>query len=100
MIETLTQNIDLIQTGLSVLSVPAFILVVTSLFKKKVGMYTPFIAVAIGVIIGILIALYFVGIDFIAIIAGIIFGTITGASAVGIKVIADGEPAPEQFDWE
>jgi len=49
---------------------------------------------------GILIALYFVGIDFMAIISGIIFGTITGASAVGIKVIADGEPAPEEYDWE
>jgi len=99
MIETLTQNIELIQAGLSALSIPAFILVVTSLLKK-VEMYTPYIAVAIGITLGLIVAIQFVGISIMSIISGVIYGTIAGASAVGIKVIADGAPAPEEYDWE
>lgn len=91
MIETLTTNVELIQQALTVLSVPAFILVITSLLKNNVAMYTPYIAVAIGVILGIILAIHFAGFGLIEIIAGIIFGAIQGAGAVGLKVVADGE---------
>lgn len=92
MIETLTQNIHTIQAGLSALSIPAFIMVITSLIKNKTTVYTPYIAVGIGVIIGIIVSVTFVGLSVMTIVAGIIFGAITGASSVGIKVIADGKP--------
>lgn len=98
--DTLANNVELIQSVLSVLSVPAFILVITALIKNKMATYTPYIAVGIGVIVGIIAAITFVGFNLITVIAGIIYGSITGASAVGIKVVADGEPAQETHDWE
>lgn len=99
MIENLSQNIELIQAGLSALSIPAFVMVITSLIKDKSSVYTPYIAVGIGVVIGLIVAMQFVGVTVMAITAGVIFGAIAGASAVGIKVVADGEPDKEEFDW-
>lgn len=97
MIETLTQNIETVQTVLGALSVPAFVMVVTSLLKKNLEVYTPYIAVAIGVTIGLITTFSFIGFSVMSALVGIIFGAITGASAVGIKVIADGKPESGGF---
>lgn len=91
MIETLTQNVDQLNAILTVIAVPSFIMVVTSLLKNKLSTYTPYIAVTIGIAIGLTVSLTFFGLDVMTVLIGIIFGSITGASAVGIKVIADGE---------
>lgn len=108
MIETLTNNIEFIITFIAVMSAPAFIMVVTALFKKA-EMYTPFIATIIGAVFGLLGSyLAIVSIDgintlpliIVTVFAGLVQGIVAGASAVGIKVVADGEPEPIQENWE
>ena len=97
MIETLNITVENIQAILGILSVPAFVMVVTALLKNRLSVYTPYIAVTIGVIIGVIATVVIGGANILGIIAGIIYGALSGASAVGIKVIADGEPDMEEF---
>ncbi len=91
MLETLTKNIETVQAVLSTMAVAPFIMVITSLFKDRLSIYTPYIATAIGIIVGLATSLTFSGVSVISVLVGIIFGTLAGASAVGIKVIADGD---------
>lgn len=97
MIETLNITVENIQAILGILSVPAFVMVVTALLKKRLLAYTPYIAVTIGVVIGVIATVVIGGVNILGIIAGVIYGALSGASAVGIKVIADGEPDEVEF---
>jgi len=101
MIETLTQNVELIQSALTVLSVPAFIVMVTGLLKDELSTYTPYIALGLGMLIGTIVIIMADGISVMGILAGLITGGLLGGTAVGLKVIADGKPDEVVTeDWE
>lgn len=84
MIETLQTNIELIIAVLGYMSVPAFILLVTSLIKDKVPMYTPYVAVLLGMLFGFIVGSALFGFGTLITLASIIQGALLGGTAVGI----------------
>lgn len=105
-ITTITNNIEFIIAFIAVMSVPAFIMVVTSLIKQKTEVYTPFVAVAIGIVFGLMASWLAMSLvteplgtasTIVLFVAGIVQGAISGAAAVGIKVVADGKAEEEDY---
>jgi len=83
MIETLQIDVTLLSGLLQVMGASVFILLLTSLIKDKIPMYTPHIAIGMGSILGLILMIIVAGFDGISILAGVMLGANFGAAAVG-----------------
>jgi len=92
MIETLQQNLEVFLNVIATTGVVAFVYLMVSVlkpvFKKHVDIYTPFIAIILGMILGVYIMTALYGFDWILTLMGLIQGAILGASAVGLHQVA------------
>ena len=83
MIETLQNNLELFVGVFTLIGVPTFIYIMTALVKDKLPMYTPHIAILMGMVTGFLLGIPLFGFGALATPMTIIQGAILGAAAVG-----------------
>lgn len=97
-LETLQNNLELFLAVVSNVGVVAFIYVLVSAFKtsikKYMDVYTPVIAIVLGMFFGVYIMTALFGFDWILTLMGAIQGALLGASAVGLHQLGN-QPEPK-----